>query len=630
MKKLLLFIGLVALTLSGSAQCSASFVDTNMTWTSNPYDVFFTNTSTGYTTGSGWTTFYWTFSGGGNVTGASTANYSNSPDTIGAEWPGPGTYEVCLTLIDSFANCWDTYCDSITVTGPPVLTASVSGTGTTCGSCNGSATASVSGGTAPYTYAWSNGATTASITGLCNGTYSVTVTDNNGSTSADSLIISGSAMTGYAYISGTTVPCAADSSTTLTAFMISGTAGTYLWNTGETTQSITVTSNGTYSVTITDTNGCSDADTFSVLWSAPIVANETITHSNGTCNGSISLSPTGGSGMNPWGYVWSNSAMTSSISSLCAGTYTVTISDSNCLVIESYTIIADTCNTISGNLAQGGDAVIYLITEDTGYLYLADSTLTDPMGDYSFSNVCPGTYYVKGALLPANTNYYSYIPTYNDSAALWSGATAIVKSASSISNVDFSLISMANTGGPGFVGGSIVGNGANKGDEGFLPNKRVMIVNLENGDMRSTVSDEDGLYAFDDLPEGEYEVYVDIMNKTSYPHVLTIDETQLDFESANFIVYNDRVEPETPSGLGSVDVKHSNIFPNPSNGYLTISMNEEIDRIEVFNTMGQKVKDVSVNGLSIQTLTISDLASGQYMVRVSSEAHTDYHHLIKK
>jgi len=59
-------------------------------------------------------------------------------------------------------------------------------------------------------------------------------------------------------------------------------------------------------------------------------------------------------------------------------------------------------------------------------------------------------------------------------------------------------------------------------------------------------------------------------------------------------------------------------------------MNEEIDRIEVFNTMGQKVKDVSVNGLSIQTLTISDLASGQYMVRVSSEAHTDYHHLIKK
>jgi hypothetical protein len=71
------------------------------------------------------------------------------------------------------------------------VTAIVSGTTTSCGGCcDGTAAASAFNGTAPYTYLWSNSATTAAIDSLCSGIYTVTVTDSNGCTSTDSVIVS--------------------------------------------------------------------------------------------------------------------------------------------------------------------------------------------------------------------------------------------------------------------------------------------------------------------------------------------------------------------------------------------------------------------------------------------------------
>ena len=93
-----------------------------------------------------------------------------------------GTYNVCLTIITS-DSCSSTYCDSVVV-----------GNNNPCanfyaysdydyvapGACTGELTASVQGGTFPYSYSWSTGATTQTVTGLCAGTYSYTVTDYNG------------------------------------------------------------------------------------------------------------------------------------------------------------------------------------------------------------------------------------------------------------------------------------------------------------------------------------------------------------------------------------------------------------------------------------------------------------------
>ncbi|MBN4066154.1 hypothetical protein JYT51_02365, partial [Candidatus Amoebophilus asiaticus] len=69
----------------------------------------------------------------------------------------------------------------MTITEPPALTVSTTNTNVTCnGACDGTATISGGGGTAPLTFTWSTGGSGTSINSLCPGTYTGTVTDANG------------------------------------------------------------------------------------------------------------------------------------------------------------------------------------------------------------------------------------------------------------------------------------------------------------------------------------------------------------------------------------------------------------------------------------------------------------------
>lgn len=99
-----------------------------------------------------------------------------------------GTYNVCLILQDSMAPCVDTFCTSVTVlTGCNNLMVTATSTdASACNACDGTASASVSGGTGPYAYQWSNATTTANLTNLCVGSYQVYVTDANGCTASHS------------------------------------------------------------------------------------------------------------------------------------------------------------------------------------------------------------------------------------------------------------------------------------------------------------------------------------------------------------------------------------------------------------------------------------------------------------
>ncbi len=126
------------------------------------------------------------------------------------------------------------------------------------GNANGSATVTATNGTPPYSYLWSTGATTQSITGLPAGTYTVTVTDENGNGCEvnGSVTISQPALLS---LSATAIPeslpGAGDGSIDLT---VSGgtTPYSYLWSNGETTQDIQNLTAGTYTVTVTDENSC--------------------------------------------------------------------------------------------------------------------------------------------------------------------------------------------------------------------------------------------------------------------------------------------------------------------------------------------------------------------------------------
>lgn len=164
----------------------------------------------------------------------------------------PGSYQVTVT--DA------TGCDKVgyvfVTQLPNGLNATVSVTPETCVQGNGAASISVSGGTAPYTYLWSNGATTSSVTGLSYGHYTVTATDINGCPKVKHVYVG---RTDPLTLSMTAVQpnCAANGS--LQVNVTGGTGPyTYLWNTGATTASITGLNAGYYYVSVTDANGCAD------------------------------------------------------------------------------------------------------------------------------------------------------------------------------------------------------------------------------------------------------------------------------------------------------------------------------------------------------------------------------------
>lgn len=146
----------------------------------------------------------------------------------------------------------------------PLTLDSVAVTDITCyGENNGTATVNVSGGISPYSYSWSNGASTANVTGLPQGDYSVTITDALLNSITESIAILEPNQLVINTTADTTVYFGydAESCTTLSVLDVLGGEGDYMlnWSTGESNETITVCPQSTtvYTVTATDATGCS-------------------------------------------------------------------------------------------------------------------------------------------------------------------------------------------------------------------------------------------------------------------------------------------------------------------------------------------------------------------------------------
>jgi len=142
----------------------------------------------------------------------------------------------------------------------PLTSSITSQTNNICnGDALGSLTVTASDGTTPYTYNWSNTATTATISTLGAGTYTVTVTDAGGTTATSSATITEPTALNTTISSQTNVACFGESTGSLTASVTGGTSPyTYNWNSGETSATITGKAAGTYTVSVLDNNGCGE------------------------------------------------------------------------------------------------------------------------------------------------------------------------------------------------------------------------------------------------------------------------------------------------------------------------------------------------------------------------------------
>ncbi|MBN4066153.1 SprB repeat-containing protein, partial [Candidatus Amoebophilus asiaticus] len=327
-------------------------------------------------------------------TGAYTFSWSNG--ALGANISSlcPGTY---TATVKDANNCQTT--GIVTISEPPALTLTTGKTDATCGNADGTASVTASGGTGAYTYSWSNGAATQTIVNLTPATYNVTVLDANGCQSTASVTVNDAGAPTATIYNVINVSCNGGNDGSVS---VSGSGGTppytYNWSNGTTAPINSNIIAGTYTATITDANSCKGIA--SVLIAEPsaalsLVYSKTDVDCQGNCNGTINVTISGGT--TPYTYLWNDGTTSEDRTSLCVGTYSVTVNDANgCQITGSMTITEPasplTLSTSSTNVNCNGACDGTASAAATGGTVPYTFTWSNGASGANITSLCPGTY----------------------------------------------------------------------------------------------------------------------------------------------------------------------------------------------------------------------------------------------
>ena len=287
-------------------------------------------------------------------------NWSDGATTQNRTGLAAGTYG--LTITDA-NGC--TQSASETLTQPSALSLSTSVTNIICGVGTGAINLTVLGGTTPYTYNWGGGVTTEDRSGLTGGTYTVTVTDDNGCTATTSSSVTATAPATLSTVL-THIVCFGVHIGAINLTASGGAPYTYNWGGGITTEDRTGLAAGTYSVTVTNTDGCTSSITETITTPSilAVSASTTQVNCNGGSTGAIDITVTGGT--LPYTYNWGGGVTTEDRTGLAIGNYSVTVTDANgCNGILPITITQPTALNLSTVITQvtcvgGSDGAIDL------------------------------------------------------------------------------------------------------------------------------------------------------------------------------------------------------------------------------------------------------------------------------
>lgn len=448
-------------TVTGtSLGCTSTAVGTV---TVNPIPVTTVNSpaicpaATANLTAGGATTYAWT--AGVTPTGVNTGDASPAATT---------TYTVTGTSL----GCSSTAVATVTVNA--VLAVTTSPDDSVC--FGGSAVLSVSPSGVGYSYNWTptatlTGTTTATPTAspATTTTYSVTLTDPNGCTGTAAVTVFANPQINLSAIVGLPATCfgALDGQTIVIPAGGSGTYPSYSWTGGCTSAACNVGA-GTYTVTVTDSWGCTASNSATVTEPTLLTASSvnTQTSCNGVCDGTATA--TGAGGTTGYTYLWSDPAAqtTATATGLCAGTYTCTITDANgCTTTTSTTIaeptlvviapIADASICLSGTTtltasASGGNGGAYTYnwtpagTGSTAAVIVSPTVTTIYTVTANDNNGCPSA----PVLVTVNVSSALQVVA-NGTASICPGASATIDATASFGNGGPYTYTWAPAGGTG-------------------------------------------------------------------------------------------------------------------------------------------------------------------------------------
>lgn len=264
----------------------------------------------------------------------------------------------------------------------------------------GGTSLSLDAGAGFTSYLWQNGDTSQSINTQMGGLYTVVTVDSLGCVVTDSVDVTALAAPLPAIAPGDTATCGANPIT----FSTSQTWTGYSWSNGDTSQSITTSMGGTYSVVVTDANGCTGQD--SVVYTVLAPPAPQITGDSTACEGSV-VTLDAGSGYSA--YNWSTSDQTQTTDVSTGGSYSVTVTDGNgCEGTDSYTVsfLANPAPTVSTN----GDTL--LSSSAASYQWMLNGSPINGATDSTY--------------IPFATGAYSVMVTYANGCSNTSDTTSVI------------------------------------------------------------------------------------------------------------------------------------------------------------------------------------------------------------
>jgi PKD repeat protein len=276
--------------------------------------------------------YVWNF---GDGTGDLVTHLSLTP--VYHAFADPGKYRVTLR---AFNACGNSATDTVTVNIPASkINITTNSVNAHCHKTNGKAIAVVNGGTAPYSYQWSNGKLKYINDSIPAGIYVVTITDKNGCSNFKIATVNDAEAPTITVNTVVNVSCFGGNDGAVSIQLIgSSSPYAYHWSTGATSQDINNQVAGPKEITVTDANGCVASKSINIGESPPVYVSVVVQPATcGNADGAAIAAVSGTTG--PYNYIWSNNTNVAANSGIAPGSYTVTVVDNNgCLFNASATV----------------------------------------------------------------------------------------------------------------------------------------------------------------------------------------------------------------------------------------------------------------------------------------------------
>jgi hypothetical protein len=309
-------------------------------------------------------------------------------------------------------------------------------------------------------------------------------------------------------------------------------------------------------------------------------------------------------------------------------TYDLQVTDINgCQAVDTFMVTFDPSNDISGTVNVGAGQ----LTAGTVYLirYIPQQMVFDTVsyfnlsgsGAYFFPTTAHGNYLVK--VVPDTVLFPSLLPTYYGNAFQWDSATVVTHNCATDFTADISMIALLGGTGSGSISGYVledVGYGTRIGHNGhdhvMVPGGPLKGIDVKlgknpaGGIQARMMTDSTGHYAFEDLPNDSYRIYVDIpglpMDSFYVVNITTATDTAINL---NYYADSNSVYPILPTAVGLPSHKYTaasfDVYPNPAKSFTSI-------RFDVADENKATIRILDVTGKAVLTTELRNLPKGKH------------------